>query len=60
MFPRAGAGREIPTTWVPSEIRHAIVVPDADLLDASTPLALRRVLATCIVCIKVEVPELEL
>lgn len=61
MSPRTCTRSEVATAWVPLGVGQSIVVSSAEQLDAGTPfLLLVRALATRLVKVEIQVPELEL
>ena len=60
MCPSARSTGEVPPTRVPLDVRHAIAVRGAELLNPRTPFLFRWVILDQVVRIEIEVPELEL
>lgn len=60
MCPGTRGGGEVSPTRVPLDIRNAIMVRHAKLLDASGPLVLGCIFLGRIIKVEIEVPELQL
>lgn len=61
MCPGTGSGGEVTATGVPFYVGYTVMVIDAQLLNAGTPLLLRRTfLTTGVILVIIQIPELEL
>lgn len=58
--PGTRGGGEVSPTRIPLDVRHAIMVRHAKLLDATGPLLFGRVFLGRVVKVEIEIPELQL